>query len=271
MRRIGAARPGAAGRQPAGPERVRGCRRLKAEPATARIPVLHITASYMTPADMARGLESGAENYLVEPVEPEVLIATINSVLRARRAAESARAMAREWQATFDAISDGVAVVDAEGRIRRANECLARILGRPVSELIGADRYRRLWASVAGQGQPFARAIESRRRETWNSNIEGKRLHLMVDPMFDEIGCGDRSGPHRQRRHREAPAGRPVPGEPEVRDDRHAGGGRGARFQQSADQHHGERQPDCERSAGGFAARAKSWRTFCVRASAPRT
>src|SRR4051794_16679890 len=33
------------------------CRRLKAEPATARIPVLHITASYMTPTDMARGLE----------------------------------------------------------------------------------------------------------------------------------------------------------------------------------------------------------------------
>src|SRR3954465_8229683 len=46
------------------------CRRLKAEPETARIPVLHITASYLTPADMARGLESGAENYLVEPVEP---------------------------------------------------------------------------------------------------------------------------------------------------------------------------------------------------------
>ena len=88
------------------------CRRLKAEPATSRIPVLHITASYMTPGDMARGLESGSENYLIEPVEPEVLIATINSVLRARRAAETARAMAREWQATFDAISDGVAVVD---------------------------------------------------------------------------------------------------------------------------------------------------------------
>src|SRR3954452_37631 len=115
------------------------CRRLKAEPATARIPVLHITASYMTPGDMARGLESGSENYLVEPVEPEVLIATINSVLRARRAAESARAMAREWQGTFDAISDGVAVVDENGRIRRSNECLARILGRPVGELLGME------------------------------------------------------------------------------------------------------------------------------------
>src|SRR3954471_23323280 len=62
------------------------CRRLKSEPATARIPVLHITASCLAPPDMAVGLESGAETYLIEPVEPEVLIATINSVLRARRA-----------------------------------------------------------------------------------------------------------------------------------------------------------------------------------------
>jgi len=122
------------------------CRRLKAEPLTARIPVLHITASYMNPGDMARGLESGAENYLVEPVEPEVLIATINSILRARRSAESARAMAREWQSTFDAIGDGVAVVDGANHIRRANDALARILGRPAGEVIGvkaSDLWRR--------------------------------------------------------------------------------------------------------------------------------
>src|ERR1041384_1675643 len=48
------------------------CRRLKSEPATSRIPVLHVTASHVTPPDMARGLECGAEHYLVEPAEPQV-------------------------------------------------------------------------------------------------------------------------------------------------------------------------------------------------------
>ena len=163
------------------------CRRLKSEPLTSRIPVLHITASYMNPSDMARGLESGAENYLVEPVEPEVLIATINSILRARRAADSARAMAREWQATFDAISDGVAVVDAENRIRRANESLARIVGRPIGDLIGQPAPS-LWHSEAGATGPFARAVESRRRESLEFDVEGKRIRLTVDPMFDEAG-----------------------------------------------------------------------------------
>jgi len=163
------------------------CRRLKSEPATARIPVLHITASYLSASDMARGLESGSENYLIEPVEPEVLIATINSVLRARRASESARAMAREWQATFDAISDGVAVVDQNNRIRRLNACLAQILGRPVGELIGIE-VSPLWPKLAAHEQPFSRAIESRRRETVEVDYEGKRLQLIVDPMFDDLG-----------------------------------------------------------------------------------
>jgi PAS domain S-box-containing protein len=163
------------------------CRRLKAEPATSRIPVLHVTASYLTPADMARGLESGAENYLIEPVEPEVLIATINSVLRARKAAESERAMAREWQGTFDAISDGVAVTDAEGRIRRANQSLSRIAGRPVSDLIGM-RAVDLWRHLSLHASPLQRSIESRTRESVEFDSGQRRLQLTVDPMFDEVG-----------------------------------------------------------------------------------
>jgi PAS domain S-box-containing protein len=164
------------------------CRRLKAEPVTSRIPVLHITASYMNPSDMARGLESGAENYLVEPVEPEVLIATINSILRARRAADSARAMAREWQGTFDAISDGVAVVDAENRIRRANGSLAQITGKPLGELIGAYAPT-LWSRDPLGDGPFARSLKTRRRESLEFDHDGKRLRLTVDPMFDDSGA----------------------------------------------------------------------------------
>jgi PAS domain S-box-containing protein len=164
------------------------CRRLKAEPTTSRIPVLHITASYLTPSDMARGLESGAENYLVEPVEPELLIATINSVLRARKTAESARAMAREWQATFDAIGDGVAVVDAEARIRRANDSLARLAGTAVSELIGM-RSEDLWQRLSLKEQPYAKAVANRRRETVEFDSGLRRLQLTVDPMFDEFGA----------------------------------------------------------------------------------
>jgi PAS domain S-box-containing protein len=164
------------------------CKRLKAEPSTARIPVLHITASYVTGYDWARGLESGADSYLQEPVEPEVLVATINSILRARRSADAARALAREWQATFDAISDGVAVLDAEGRIQRCNVGLAALAGRPASEIVGSP-WSALWGGLPPDKQPFVRALHSRQRESVEFDYDGKTLHLTVDPILDDDGA----------------------------------------------------------------------------------
>jgi len=164
------------------------CRLLKAEPATARIPVLHISATHSRAADMAAGLESGAESYLVEPVEPEVLIATINSVLRARRAEESSRVLAREWQSTFDAIGDGVAVVDHDGKIQRCNRRLTELLGRPSEELNGSLCYR-LWGTLPEERQPFFRAVLNRRRESIELEYDSKVILVTVDPVFDETGA----------------------------------------------------------------------------------
>ena len=163
------------------------CKRLKAEPLTARIPVLHITASFVTGYDWARGLESGADSYLQEPVEPEVLVATINSILRARRAADAARTLAREWQATFDAISDGVAVLDAEGRIQKCNASLAALTGRPLADIVGS-RWSTLWGELPAEKQPFARALLSRQRESVEFDYDSRTLHLTVDPVLDDAG-----------------------------------------------------------------------------------
>ena len=45
-------------------------RMLRSRPATARLPVLHLTAAYVTDEDKVRGLDSGADAYLTRPVEP---------------------------------------------------------------------------------------------------------------------------------------------------------------------------------------------------------
>ena len=163
------------------------CRRLKAETVTARIPVLHITASFVNGPDMARGLDSGSESYLTEPVEPEVLVATINSALRARRAEDSAREMAQEWQSTFDAINDGVAVLDGKGRIQRCNRGFVRLLGRTAAELTGAE-CPGLWRGVAPDKLPFLRVLDSLRRETVDMEYEGKLLTVTVDPILNDAG-----------------------------------------------------------------------------------
>jgi two-component system, sensor histidine kinase len=61
-------------------------KRLKADPATRTIPILHLSASFTEDSDRAFGLETGADAYLTEPVEPELLLATIHALLRSRAA-----------------------------------------------------------------------------------------------------------------------------------------------------------------------------------------
>jgi PAS domain S-box-containing protein len=163
------------------------CRRLKLAPDTAAIPVMHMTASYGRPSDLASGLDAGAEAYLIEPVEPEVLVATIRAVLRARRAEEAARISAREWETTFHSIRDGVALVDVDGRIRRANESLTRLLSRDTAHLSGTN-CTELWGRLPAERQPFTRALLNRRRESLELEYDGRRLNITVDPIFDEAG-----------------------------------------------------------------------------------
>ncbi|MFT4570603.1 MAG: two-component system alkaline phosphatase synthesis response regulator PhoP [Hyphomicrobiaceae bacterium] len=60
------------------------CRRLRAAPNTAAIPIVMLTARGEE-SDVVRGLEMGADDYVTKPFSPRVLIARIQSVLRRKR------------------------------------------------------------------------------------------------------------------------------------------------------------------------------------------
>ncbi len=57
------------------------CRAVKADPATARIPIVMLTAKGEE-ADVVVGLEMGADDYLPKPFSPRVLVARLRAVLR---------------------------------------------------------------------------------------------------------------------------------------------------------------------------------------------
>ncbi len=57
------------------------CRRLKAQPETAAIPIIMLTAKD-SEADIVTGLEMGAADYVCKPFSPRVLMARIHAVLR---------------------------------------------------------------------------------------------------------------------------------------------------------------------------------------------
>ncbi len=62
------------------------CRRVRADPQTSFIPILQISASAITTGDRVGGLDNGADAYLIEPVDSEVLLATVRALLRMRKA-----------------------------------------------------------------------------------------------------------------------------------------------------------------------------------------
>jgi transcriptional regulator of acetoin/glycerol metabolism len=61
------------------------CRLLKADPATAGIPIIQTSAAYTTAEDSAAGLEAGADAYLAQPVDPQTLISAVAAAIQSRR------------------------------------------------------------------------------------------------------------------------------------------------------------------------------------------
>jgi DNA-binding response OmpR family regulator len=59
----------------------------------------------MQPEDQSRGLDNGADGYLTEPVQPDVLIATIRALLRARQAESELRTANRNLVSLTDMLS----------------------------------------------------------------------------------------------------------------------------------------------------------------------
>lgn len=57
------------------------CKKIKADPGTARIPVIMVTAKGEE-ADIITGLEAGADDYITKPFRPKELIARVRAVLR---------------------------------------------------------------------------------------------------------------------------------------------------------------------------------------------
>jgi signal transduction histidine kinase len=113
------------------------CRRLRATEDTRHLPVLLVSAVFVHSDDRSQGLEGGADAYLIKPVEPRELLATVRALLRVHAAEEAARAAAQQWQATFDAISDAVCLLDADGVIVRGNHAAGALLGCEPAMLAG--------------------------------------------------------------------------------------------------------------------------------------
>jgi two-component system, OmpR family, alkaline phosphatase synthesis response regulator PhoP len=64
------------------------CRSIRKHPSTAHLPVMMVTAKGEE-SDIVAGLELGADDYLVKPFSPRVLVARVKALKRRRRTSDT--------------------------------------------------------------------------------------------------------------------------------------------------------------------------------------
>jgi PAS domain S-box-containing protein len=113
------------------------CRRIRENPQTKRLPVIHLSATFVKEIDKAQGLDSGGDGYLTHPVEPPVLIATVNAFLRTRSAEDEMRRSEAKFKAVFDNASSGILLLDQNLAYLEVNPAMCDLLARPLEEIVG--------------------------------------------------------------------------------------------------------------------------------------
>lgn len=135
---------------------------------------------------------------------------SLEDITDRKATAEALRRAIETWVSTFDAIVDGVALLDGNGIVIQCNAAASAILDRPFSDIIGRRSHKLLHddgpdahagpdASSAGDrgsrhtqeddgavgGDLFERARRSRRREVEIMERKGRWYKVTLDPILD--------------------------------------------------------------------------------------
>lgn len=162
------------------------CRAIKSDPNYASTIVVQISASFVERADRMKGFEAGADSYFTEPMEADELVANVAALLRLRKMEHELRRSSIEWQKTFEAVHDGVAIVQETGIISRCNPAFVALtgtlsVGEPIGEILFPE-------NPALLGELFAEAASTRSGTSVDLQLREHSLRLSVDPVLDPFG-----------------------------------------------------------------------------------
>jgi PAS domain S-box-containing protein len=114
-------------------------------------------------------------------------VVTAFDITERKRAQEALQVSARQWQTTFDAISDSVCLVSSEGIVLSCNKASADFLGKPVSEIIGCKCYDLLYQDQEPTEECLMnRVLATRARVESVLPLGDRWLNVSVDPIMDE-------------------------------------------------------------------------------------
>ena len=103
-------------------------RKLRADPGTALLPVIHVSAASIQTGDIITGLDAGADAYLIHPVDPDVLLATLRTLLRVRDTENALRESEARFREIFVNVSAPIAVLDADLKVHECNHAFSQLI-----------------------------------------------------------------------------------------------------------------------------------------------
>lgn len=167
--------------------------RIKGTPDTAGIRVVQVSAVFVQPEHRIRGLRSGADAYLIEPVVPEEAVATIQALVRSRNLEAALRASEHYLSTIIDSTSAIVYVVDADHRFRLINRRFGELFGIDARAAIGRSLYDCFPRDVADQFAAHNRTVldarASREFEETAPHDDGLHTYISVKvPLYDARG-----------------------------------------------------------------------------------
>ncbi|AHL75394.1 histidine kinase [Stutzerimonas stutzeri] len=104
-------------------------RQLRTDDRTRLLPVIHVSAASIQTGDIITGLDAGADAYLIHPVDPDVLLATLRTLLRVRDTEHALRESEARFRDIFSQVSAPIAVIDPQLHIHESNRALSQLLG----------------------------------------------------------------------------------------------------------------------------------------------
>ncbi len=106
-------------------------RLLRDDHQSRLLPVIHVSAASILTGDIITGLDAGADAYLIHPVDPDVLLATLRTLLRVRDTERALRESEARFREIFANVPAPIALIDAQLELHECNQAFKLLLGDP--------------------------------------------------------------------------------------------------------------------------------------------
>ncbi len=156
------------------------CRLIKEH--MPKLLVLQISASFVAPTDRATGLDSGADAYLSQPVEPSELLATVRALLRLKRAEQEAQESNELYRVIVQSATDyAIVTLDRTGHVLTWSSGAQHVLGWSEAEMNGQSIDRLFTpedvaGNVPAADRERAAGDGSTSADRWQMRKDGSRL-----------------------------------------------------------------------------------------------